>query len=83
MSYDATTDDGGLSAGFRETYPMPWLGCPTVIGLIMGCMGGVIVFGKYGDVFVGGIEIDIGSSMGVFWDEGWTGIGLSNMSTPP
>lgn len=41
------------------------------------------MFGKYGDVFVGGIEIDIGSSMGVFWDEGWTGIGLSNMSTPP
>lgn len=82
-SYDATEDAGGLSAGLGDTYPMPGLGCATVIGLIMGCKGGVVLFGKYGDVMVGGIVIDIGSSMGVFWEDGCTGTGLSAMSIPP
>ena len=30
-----------------------------------------------------GIEIDIGSSIGVFCDDGGTGIRLSSMSIPP
>ena len=53
----------------------------------MGCKGGVVnLLEKCEGAFVGGIEIDIGSSMGVFcvfWDDGWMGIGLSNMSKPP
>lgn len=52
-------------------YSIPGLGCATVIGRINGCNGGgAVLCGRYGDVFVVGIVIDIGSSTGVFWEDG-------------
>ena len=67
-----------------DTYPILGLGCATVIGLIAGCgTGAVILFRRYGDVVDGGIEMDMGSSMGVFCEDGCTGIGLSTKSFPP
>ena len=83
LSYDATAEGGGLSAETGDTNPALGLGCATVIGLIAGWRGGVILFRTYGDVVEEGIVIDIGSSIGVFCDVGWTGIGLSNTSIPP
>lgn len=56
------------------------MGCVIVIGRINGCNGGggVVLCGRYGDVFVVGIVIDIGLFIGVFWEDGWIGIGLFN-----